>query len=135
MATYRLKIEPKTRLMSNLINREPIQDDLGNLEKTLKKLSHIQYAAQVLKLVLDKWATPVNQLKLQTHKALREYLNDPKSSFISQYGVITALIHLGPKVLVENLLPQLNRYLFVWVIHRRDNSSTYNSMMDNSSTR
>ena len=76
-----------------------------------QKLSHIQHAAQVLRLALVKWATPVNQLKLQTYKALREYLNDPKSSWASQYGSLTALIHLGPEALVECLLPQLDRYL------------------------
>ena len=102
-----------TALLSTLItdrsNKEPKNDDFN--KDSVKKLYHISYAAQVLKLVLDKWATPINQLKLQTHKALREYLNDPKSSSSSQYGALTALIHLGPQVLIENLLPQMNRYV------------------------
>lgn len=73
--------------------------------------NHLEHAAQVLKMALTKWTTPVNQLKHQTHKALREYLNDPKSTWASQFGILTALCHLGPEVLIECVLPQMDRYL------------------------
>ena len=96
--------------MSNLVtslisNKEHVEDPLAF------KTDIIQYSAQILKLALDKWSTSVNQLRLQTYKALREYLNDPKSSAASQYGALMALIHLGPEVLTECVLPQLDRYV------------------------
>ena len=74
-------------------------------------LEHVNYAAQILKLALDKWATSVNQLRLQTHKALMAHLNDPKRSIASQYGALSAIIALGPKVLETCVLPQMDRYL------------------------
>lgn len=75
------------------------------------KMDYVQHAGQILKLALDNWATPVNQLRSQTHKALREYLNDPKSSLASQYGTLSAMICLGPEVIKECVLPQMDRYL------------------------
>ena len=61
--------------------------------------------------VLNRWATPVNQLRSQTHRALREYLKDEKISYSSHYGALCALIALGPAVLDECLLPQMDQYL------------------------
>lgn len=84
---------------------------LLSILKSDKRDNHLEHAAQVLRMALTKWATPVNQLKHQTHKALREYLNDPKSSWASQFGTLTALCHLGPEVLIECVLPQMDRYL------------------------
>ena len=95
-----------TILIPDRVNKDANQNDHNPW-----KLNHFQHAAQVLKMALNKWATSVNQLKLQTHKVLREYLNDPKSSWASQFGALTAFCHLGPAVLIECLLPQMDRYL------------------------
>ena len=63
------------------------------------------------KLFSDRWATPVNQLGPQTHNALRIYLKDPNWSHSSHYGVLSAMIALGPRVLDEFLVPQLEAYI------------------------
>ena len=62
-------------------------------------------------LFSDRWATPVNQLGPQTHNALRIYLKDPNWSHSSHYGVLSAMIALGPRVLDEFLVPQLEAYI------------------------
>ncbi len=95
-----------TALLSTLISKDKSD---GEGKKT--KVDHVHYAAHLLKLALDKWATSVNQLKLQTLKALREYLNDPKRSVTCQFGALYALLVLGPEVLKECVLPQMDRYL------------------------
>ena len=61
--------------------------------------------------VLHRWATPVNQLRSQTHRALREYLKDNKISYSSHYGALSAMIALGPEVLEECLIPQMEEYV------------------------
>ena len=61
--------------------------------------------------VLHRWATPVNQLRSQTHRALREYLKDTKISYSSHYGALSAMIALGPEVLEDCLIPQMEEYI------------------------
>ena len=102
-------------LLSTLIttkDRGGLENDMAaQLQQGWPQLEHVNYAAQILKLALDKWATSVNQLRLQTHKALLAHLNDPKWSIISHHGALTALIALGPQVLEACVLPQMDRYL------------------------
>ena len=69
------------------------------------------YCPNLIHQVLDRWATPVNQLRSQTHRALREYLRDGKTSYSSHFGAMSALVALGPAVLDECLLPQMDQYL------------------------
>lgn len=57
-------------------------------------LDHVSTAARILKHVLDKWSTPVNQLGIQTHKALKDSLLHEKTSPSSQYGALYALLTL-----------------------------------------
>ena len=61
--------------------------------------------------VLNRWATPVNQLRSQTHRALRNYLKDTTISYSSHFGALSAMIALGPDVLEDCLLPQLESYI------------------------
>lgn len=85
-------------------------------------MAHVNYAAQTLKLALDKWATSVNQLRLQTHKALKEVLSDPKRTLPSQFGALSALTVLGPKVLVQCVLPHMDRILSGLDMKKLDNN-------------
>jgi len=78
---------------------------------TITNVDHVQQTSQILRQVLDRWATPVNQLGPQTHNALRIYLKDPNWSHSSHYGVLSAMIALGPRVLDEFLVPQLEAYI------------------------
>lgn len=91
-------------LLSSLISKE-------SEDKPNRTTDHVQYASHILKMALDKWATSVNQLRLQTYKALRECLNDPKRSVSSQYGALTAFNILGAEVIIDCVLPQLDTYL------------------------
>ena len=104
-----------TALLSTLITDRPSNrlnnDSNSDACSKILKMDYVQHAGQILKLALDKWATPVNQLRSQTHKALREYLNDSKSSLSSQYGTLSAMVCLGPDVLKDCVLPQMDRYL------------------------
>ena len=60
---------------------------------------------------LDKWSTPVNQLRQSCYKALTEYLCDPKSSLGSKYGALQALQACGPSALHECVLPNIDKIL------------------------
>ena len=60
---------------------------------------------------MNRWATPVNQLRSQTHRALREYLKDGNISYSSHFGALSAMIALGPDVLEDCLLPQMEVYI------------------------
>ena len=87
------------------------ENDAAQRHQGWPQLEHVNYAAQILKLALEKWGTSVNQLKLQTHKALLAHLSDSKWSIISHHGALTALIALGPQVLETWVLPLMDRYL------------------------
>eukprot|EP00088_Acartia_fossae_P013459 TRINITY_DN17059_c0_g1_i1.p1 TRINITY_DN17059_c0_g1~~TRINITY_DN17059_c0_g1_i1.p1 ORF type:complete len:341 (+),score=30.20 TRINITY_DN17059_c0_g1_i1:767-1789(+) len=56
-----------------------------------------------------RWATPTNQLRAQTLKALRENCGNELS--YSQYGSIVSLSILGPEVVQECVLPQLENLI------------------------
>ena len=60
---------------------------------------------------LEKWSTPVNQLRQSCYKALTEYLCDPKSSLGSKYGALQALQACGPSALHECVLPNMDKIL------------------------
>merc|ERR1712037_468970 len=75
------------------------------------KIEHVPMAANILRHALDRWSTPINLLRGQTLKALVAQLNDPGLSYVSHYGALRALIALGPRVLEEQVLPHLDRYL------------------------
>lgn len=101
-----------TTLLSTLITDRSNKDKSHiNMGESILKIDHVEYASQILKLALDNWSTPVNQLRSQTYKALKEYLNDSKSSLASQYGALSALSCLGPEVLREFVLPYMDKYL------------------------
>eukprot|EP00095_Tigriopus_kingsejongensis_P010017 maker-scaffold1048_size67263-snap-gene-0.20 protein:Tk10017 transcript:maker-scaffold1048_size67263-snap-gene-0.20-mRNA-1 annotation:"hypothetical protein LOTGIDRAFT_118839" len=70
---------------------------LGDLESRVEiaQLEHVPKASRILGHVLDKWATPVNQLGVQTHKALRDSLLELKTSLSSQYGALHALLTIA----------------------------------------
>ena len=67
-----------TALLSSLIVDRPgppQQQQQAKLHSnTIINVDHVQQASQILRQVLDRWATPVNQLRTQTHSALRVYL-------------------------------------------------------------
>jgi hypothetical protein len=77
-------------------------------------LDHVHVASQILYHVLERWATPVNLLRGQTHRALQESLKDMKNiangGAASHYGAIHAMTTLGAPVLETMFLPQLNAY-------------------------
>lgn len=99
-----------TALLSSLIIDRPNRDR-NDFDCLSANVGHVQHASQILRQVLNRWATPVNQLRSQTHRALREYLKDSKISYSSHFGALAAMIALGPAVLNECLLPQMGQYL------------------------
>lgn len=58
-------------------------------------------------LALDRWATPVNQLRCQTLRHLRKFVSHERGAISAQaqYGAITCLSILGPPVLCGILSP------------------------------
>jgi len=98
-----------TALLSSLIfeRKDRVPDKLPSLE-------HVPLAASILRQALDRWATPINQLRSQTLRALREYISPARQgtvSYHSQYGALSAMVALGAPVLEECLLPHLQHYL------------------------
>ncbi|TRY71984.1 hypothetical protein TCAL_03953 [Tigriopus californicus] len=92
-----------TALLSTLITdrRAPHNRPNGELPNNVSDIhsndlnfEHVSTAARILKHVLDKWSTSVNQLAVQTHKALKDSLMDEKTSSPSQYGALYALYTL-----------------------------------------
>ena len=63
------------------------------------------FASTILSLALSRWATPVNQLKCQTLNHLRDVVNNPNAQGLKQYGALTCLTLLGPKLLCDSLYP------------------------------
>ncbi|CAB4061591.1 TAF6 [Lepeophtheirus salmonis] len=98
-----------TGLLSSLII-ERRSREISEIDKLTLKIEHVPLASRILRGVLDRWATPVNLLRSQTLRALREYLKDTKLSYSSQYGALSALIALGPEVLEDTLVPLMNNY-------------------------
>ena len=93
----KLNLSPKpylshlvTALLETILSRDP-----GNT-------GHVTFACSILSLALSRWATPVNQLKSQTLKHLREV---GVVQGVAQYGAVTCLLLLGPEVLCETLQP------------------------------
>ena len=112
-----------TALLSSLITDRQGRERIDSLSLVFK-MDHIEYAGQILRKVLDNWATPVNQLRTQTLKALREYVSDGKFSHASHFGALKAMIALGPDVIEECLLPQLDQYLQGSVVESSNNIMT-----------
>jgi len=69
--------------------------------KDISTIEHVQLAACVLSQALHRWATPTNQLRAQTLRALKE--NCGNNLYYSQYGSLYSLYILGPQVLDECL--------------------------------
>lgn len=93
----KLNLSPKpylshlvTALLETILSRDP------------SNLGHVTCACSILSLALSRWATPVNQLKSQTLKHLREV---GVVQGVAQYGAVTCLLLLGPEVLCETLQP------------------------------
>lgn len=87
--------------------------------KDLNPVEHVQLAATVLSQALRRWATPTNQLRAQTLKALRD--NCGNHLAYSQYGSIFSLCILGPQVLEECLLPQYETLLSsLWSVLKQE---------------
>jgi len=98
-----------TALLSSLIfeRKDRVPDKLPSLE-------HVPLAASILRQALDRWATPINQLRSQTLRALREYISPSRPgtvSYHSHYGALSAMVALGAPVLEECLLPHMEQYL------------------------
>jgi len=75
-------------------------------------LEHAPLASRVLREVLARWATPINQLRYQTHRALADCLRaDYSLPFpFSQLGALSAMTALGANVLDEYVLPSFPVY-------------------------
>ena len=93
----KLNLSPKpylshlvTALLETILSRDPAN------------MGHVTCACSILSLALSRWATPVNQLKSQTLKHLREV---GVVQGVAQYGAVTCLLLLGPEVLCETLQP------------------------------
>ena len=102
-----------TALLSSLIVDRPGQQSHHYQQQMngCLNVDHVQHASRILRQVLDRWSTPVNQLRSQTHRALRDYLKEDKISYSSHFGALSAMIALGPDVLEDCLLPQLEKYI------------------------
>jgi len=83
----------------------------GGSTTWLINMDHVQLASTILRQVLERWATPVNQLRSQTHSALRVYLTDATISHTSHYGALSAMIALGAPVLDECLAPHIQAFI------------------------
>jgi len=70
-------------------------------------VEHISLTASILSLALSRWATPVNQLRCQTLKHLREFVSPERFGMSphAQYGALTSLTLLGSDTLCESLTP------------------------------
>jgi len=70
-------------------------------------VEHISLTASILSLALSRWATPVNQLRCQTLKHLREFVSPERFGMSphAQYGALTSLTLLGSDTLCESLSP------------------------------
>jgi len=95
---------------------------LGFLIKENKEgnpVQHVQLAACVLSQALQRWATPTNQLRAQTLRALKD--NSVLHLSYSQYGSLVSLTILGPEVIEECILPQFESLLSsLWtLLHSR----------------
>ena len=77
------------------------------LGQDLSSVDHIPLAASILSLALARWATPVNQLRCQTLKHLREFISQESGRVTpeAQYGALTTLTLLGAPVLCDSLSP------------------------------
>jgi len=76
----------------------------------LVSVGQVTLASSVLSLALARWATPVNQLKVQTINHLRDTVtlvsNDRNHvQGLKQYGALTCLSLLGPSLLCDSLHP------------------------------
>jgi len=73
----------------------------------VSSIDHVPLASTILALALDRWATPVNQLKCQTLKHLKEFVSHERGPVTpqAQYGALTCLTILGPSVLCGILHP------------------------------
>ena len=99
-----INLSPKpylSHLVTALLTTILGQDDLSI------SVDHIPLAASILSLALTRWATPVNQLKCQTLKHLKEFVTQEKGAVspLAQYGAMTSLTLLGPDVLCDILSP------------------------------
>ena len=99
-----------TQLLSTLITDRPNKMAAAAHDNIIK-MDHVSYASQILKVALDKWSTPVNQLRQSCYKALTDYLCDPKSSLGSKFGALQALQACGPSALHECVLPNMDQIL------------------------
>ena len=79
-----------TALLETILSRDP------------GTWGHVTCASSILSLALSRWATPVNQLKCQTLKHLRDV---GVVQGVAQYGAVTCLLLLGPEVICETLHP------------------------------
>jgi len=71
----------------------------------ISAVTQVTFASTILSLALSRWATPVNQLKCQTLNHLRDVVNNPNAQGLKQYGALTCLTLLGPKLLCDSLYP------------------------------
>jgi len=101
-----LNLSPKpylSHLVTALITTI-LDQDMSN-----SSIDHVPLAATILSVALDRWATPVNQLRSQTLRHLRDFVCPSQErgpgTQPAQYGALTCLTILGPSVLCGILHP------------------------------
>ena len=71
----------------------------------VSSVDHVTLASTILSLALSRWATPVNQLKCQTLKHLKEYVTSERGQGWAQYGALSCLTLLGPELVTDTFTP------------------------------
>ena len=71
----------------------------------VSSVDHVTLASTILSLALSRWATPVNQLKCQTLKHLKDFVTSERGQGWAQYGALSCLILLGPELVTDTLTP------------------------------
>ena len=71
----------------------------------VSSVDHVTLATTILHLALSRWATPVNQLKCQTLKHLKDFVTSERGQGWAQYGALSCLILLGPELVTDTLTP------------------------------
>ncbi|KAL5008417.1 hypothetical protein ScPMuIL_013998 [Solemya velum] len=68
------------------------------------------YAARLLGQIVHCWSSPVNHLRYNTVKTMKEVLYDHTKPFCSHYGAVMGLLSLGYQCLEDVLVPHLSSY-------------------------
>ncbi|XP_071079391.1 TAF6-like RNA polymerase II p300/CBP-associated factor-associated factor 65 kDa subunit 6L [Haliotis cracherodii] len=69
------------------------------------------YAARLLAQIVTRWSSPLNHLRYNTEKNLKETLHDLTKPHCSHYGAIMGLLSLGCKQVEEIIVPHLSSFM------------------------